>query len=215
MKPVLIMLLIAVDLPALWQRATRDTSSEAANRRGVEQFVDKKYAEAAKSFARSNEIAPTPSAAFNLGTAQVAAGKREEGSATLTSSMNDPRLRADALFNRGNSALASHAYEHAARDYIETLKLRPADAAAKRNLEIALYRKEAMQRSQKGAQSDPKGQQRQPQPSPQQQPGNEGKDEQSTDRDAGEALLRSAQQQEQEELSRMRRSRPEPRRVGW
>jgi tetratricopeptide (TPR) repeat protein len=213
-KSVLILILLAADLSTVWQRATRGTSSEASNRRGVKQFVDKQYTDAAKSFARSNEIAPGPAAAFNLGTAQVAAGKREEGSATLTSAMEDPQLRAGALFNRGNSALASHAYDHAVRDYIEVLKLRPADPAAKRNLEIALRRKEAMQRSQQG-QADPKGQQQQPPQSPQQQPSSDGKDERSTDRDAGEALLRSAQQQEQEELSRMRRSRPEQRRVGW
>ena len=214
MKPLLILILLAADLSAVWQRATRETSSEASNRRGVKQFEEKQYTDAAKSFARSNEIAPGPAAAFNLGTAQVAAGKREEGSATLTSAMKEPELRADALFNRGNSALASHAYDHAVRDYIDALKLRPADPAAKRNLEIALRRKDAMQRSQRGK-ADPKGQQQQPQQSPQQQPSSDDQDERSTDRDAGEALLRSAQQQEQEELSRMRRSRPEQRRVGW
>lgn len=215
MKPALIVLILAMDLSTLWKEMTRDTNSEAANRKGVKQFVDKQYADATKSFARSSEIRPTPSATFNLGTAQVASGNRAEGSATLTSAMTDSRLRADALFNRGNSALAANAYDHAARDYIEALKLRPADGAAKRNLEIALARKQSMQQQQSGSDNNRQGQQPEPRPSPPQNPSADGKEEESPDRDAGEALLRSAQQQEQEELSRMRRSRPEPRRVGW
>ena len=104
------------------------------------------------AFAQANAFKPTPANAFNLGTAQLANGKREEGSATLAHAMNDRALRADALYNRGNSALAANAYDYAIRDYIETLKLRPIDAKAKRNLEIALQKKQAMQQARGGNQ---------------------------------------------------------------
>src|SRR5207249_3296931 len=83
----------------------------------------------------------TPQRAFNLGTAQIAAGNREQGSSTLARAMENPGLRADALFNRGNSALAANAFDYAIHDYVEALKLHPKDPGAKRNLEIALAKK--------------------------------------------------------------------------
>jgi tetratricopeptide (TPR) repeat protein len=83
----------------------------------------------------------------------------------------DPALRADALFNRGNSALAAQAFGHAVRDYVDVLKLRPDHAAAKRNLEIALRQRENAERA--AGQRDQGGQQQKQQPKsnqPQNQP---------------------------------------------
>lgn len=177
-----------------------DTNSHAANVRGVESFAKKKYAEAAKAFAKQK---PSAVAAFNEGTAQVAAGNREQGSQTLSKAVGDPKLRSDAFFNRGNSALSSKAYDYAIHDYIEALKANPSDAAAKRNLEIAVAKKLASQQNNKGSAPSP-----QPQPSPR-----------NAEREKGdpnaEALLRSVQEQEQEELARMHRSKSDRTRVGW
>ena len=139
----------------------------------------------------------------------AAAGQRTEGSATLTKAMETPSLRPQALFNRGNSALAANALDHAIRDYTEALRLVPGDREVKRNLEIALRRRESMERQQKGG-----GQKEQQQPAgrqPRQQPDRGEKEEGQAD---AEALLRSVQQQEQEELARMKRARGESRRVG-
>ena len=194
---------------------TRETNSHAATSRGVKQFADKKYAEAQKSFATSSSIASTPARAFNLGTAQIAAGNRELGSSTITKALADPSLRADALFNRGNSALAAKAFDYAISDYSQTLRLRPSDTAAKRNLEIALRRKEAMQKQQQGGGSGsqqnraPQPQEK-PQPSPQQ-----GRQQQAKGDPSVEGLLRSVQQQEQEELQRMHKPSREKLHVGW
>src|SRR5204862_316898 len=155
-------------------------------------------------------LARTPRNAFNLGTSQIAAGQREQGSATLSAAMKDPSLRSDALFNRGNSALASKAFDQAIADYIETLKLRPNHAAAKRNLEIALARKSASQTSTTGNQQNKAGknqQQQKPTPS-----ANGQKPQGQLDL---EALLRSVQQQEQEELRRMKAKANAEGRVGW
>src|SRR3954452_8287571 len=145
MKPIAILLLVT--LPLI-DRFTRETNSHAATARGVKQFAAKKYAEAQQSFATATSIAPSPARAFNLGTSQIAAGNREGGSSTIAKALADPLLRADALFNRGNSALAANAFDYAIRDYTDTLRLRPSDADAKRNLEIALRRKQAMQKQQ-------------------------------------------------------------------
>jgi len=200
-------ILLALNLAQLW----RDTNSHAANAHGMKAYDRKQYAAAVAAFAKANGIAPSAKRAFNLGTAQIAAGDRERGSSTLSASMGDARLRADALFNRGNSALESKAWDSAIRDYSDTLRLHPNDRAAKRNLEIALVRKNAarqqsggggFQSPQKGSSPKPQESQRQPVPSEQQQ-------------NPDEALLRSVQQQEQEELSRMHRGRGERVHVGW
>jgi Ca-activated chloride channel homolog len=209
---VLAILLLA-GLPFV-QRLTRETNSHAATARGVKQFAEKKYAEAQTSFATSSSIAPSPARDFNLGTSQIAAGNREAGSATIAKALADPSLRADALFNRGNSALAANAFDYAIRDYSETLRLRPSDADAKRNLEIALRRKQATQKQQGGG----NGSQQSPGPQPQQkpQPAPQHGDQQQAKSDPNaEGLLRSVQQQEQEELQRMHRPSKERVHVGW
>lgn len=210
-----------VALLLLWLRwtdlFTRPTNPHAANAKGVKAFEKKDYANAAKSFRDANALRPSPQSAYNLGTAQIAAGSREEGSASLARAMADPALRADALYNRGNSALASNALDYAIRDYTAALRLRPNDAQAKRNLEIALTKKAMQSKGGGGGQNSSGGQQPKPQPK------QNGKDQnpQQTQPDRGngdanaDALLRAVQQQEKEELSRMRRSRPEERKIGW
>ena len=204
-------ILAAVSLAPL----IRSTNSRVAAQRGIEAFEKKNYGHAVDSFAQSNAIHPNATTLFDLGTSQIAGGRREEGSTTLSKTINDKSLRADALYNRGNSALASKAYDYAIRDYIETLKLRPGDARAKRNLEIALLRKQSMQQSSGGDQKNPKGSQ-QGQQQQNQQPRTGQKRENQPKGDANaEALLRAVQQQEQEELSRMKKGREEQKRVGW
>ncbi|HEX2120092.1 MAG TPA: hypothetical protein VHL59_00485 [Thermoanaerobaculia bacterium] len=195
-------------IPSWW----RETNSRAASARGAEAYEKQQYAEAVKWLARARELAPSPRGAFNLGTAQVAAGENEEGSATLTQSMDDPAVRPEALFNRANSALAAKAFDPAIADYIEALKLRPDHAGAKRNLEIALARREAARRAATtdSNQNQQGGRQQQQQPAP-----SEGQQQQPQGQPDLEALLRSVQQQEQEELRRMKARAAGEARVGW
>ena len=197
----------------LWNFAQwfRDTNSHAAAAKGQDAFQHQKYDVAASAYGKANAIAPTPQNAFNLGTSQIAAGKREEGASTLAKAMNDPSLRADALYNRGNSALDAKAWDYAIRDYAAALRLRPGDPRAKRNLEIALARK-AMQQQQSSSngkqQGGSSGRQEKPRP---QQPAPAAQQK----NDNAEALLRAVQQQETEEQQRMRRAGRERVRVGW
>jgi tetratricopeptide (TPR) repeat protein len=211
MKPLAILLLIT--LPLI-DRFTRQTNSHAATTRGVKQFAAKKYAEAQQSFATAASIAPTPSRAFNLGTSQIAAGNREAGSSTIAKALADPSLRADALFNRGNSALSANAFDYAIRDYTDALRIRPNDPDAKRNLEIALRRKQAMQKQQGGGSGSQQDRGSQPQQKPQAAPQQGGQQQPKNDPNI-DGLLRSVQQQEQEELSRMHRPSRERLHVGW
>ena len=192
----------------------RETNSHAAAARGAQAYEAKQYAEAVKAFGKAQELAPSSRGAFNLGTAEIAAGQREQGSAQLAEAIRDPELRADALFNRGNSALAAKALDHAVRDYTDALKANPNHAAAKRNLEIALMRQAQQQKQQSGAggKQDQKGNSQQP--PKQQQPSAQGQQKPRAGQVDLEALLRSVQQQEQEELRRMK-GRAAEGRVGW
>ena len=208
----IVFLLIAISVAPF----IRETNSHAAMERGVEAYAASQYSEAVAAFEQAQQLAPSARGAFNLGTAQVAAGDREAGSAALADAIKDPALRADALFNRGNSALAAKAFEHAARDYADVLRLRPHDAAAKRNLEIALLRRQQQQQQQEqggeGGQQNP--QQNQQDKQQQQAPDAQGQQQPRHGNVDLEALLRSVQQQEQEELRRMKVKAGEAK-VGW
>ncbi|HUR83303.1 MAG TPA: tetratricopeptide repeat protein [Thermoanaerobaculia bacterium] len=190
----------------------RDTSSTAAAARGAKQYAAKQYAQSAASFRRAHELAPSAGSAFDLGTAQIAAGQRELGSATLAEAIKDPKLRADALYNRGNSALAAKALDHAIADYENALRANPNHAAAKRNLEIALQRFTRQQ--QQTSSSGQKNQQGQ-QPNKPQQQSSGGKQQPKPGQVDLDALLRSVQQQELDELRRMKGQVSADGRVGW
>jgi tetratricopeptide (TPR) repeat protein len=207
-----IVLMLALSPLAIWNRIWRESNSHASAQRGSSQYSSKRYDQAAKSFAAADKLAPNPRTAFDLGTAQIAAGNHTEGSATLSRAMSDPALRADSLYNRGNSALESKAYEYAIRDYVEALKLRPGDAQTKRNLEIALERLHSMKQQAGGKQGQ---QQQSPQQQNQKAPSAGDKEQSQEQQGDAEALLRSVQQQEQEEMQRMKRARVDNARVGW
>lgn len=200
-----LVLLLAVSLPSWW----RETNSHASSARGARAFAEKQYGDAAKAFNRAQQLAPSARNAFNLGTAEIASGNREQGSNHLADAILDPSLRADALFNRGNSALESKAFDHAVRDYQDALRANPNHAAAKRNLEIALARRQ----NQRPAPGGRQGQQGQNQQQQQQQAPAPGQKPERGQADL-DALLRSVQQQEQEELRRMK-AQPAEGRVGW
>ena len=193
-------------LTSLWG----EMSSRIASARGAKAFEQKEYSRAVKEFRRAQELVPSPQNAFNLGTAEIAAGQREQGSATLAAAIKDPALRADALYNRGNSALAAKALDHAIRDYADALRANPNHAAAKRNLEIALHRQEQQRRHSSA--SGQRNQQGQSQKQQQQTPA-QGQQPPKGQIDL-EALLRSVQQQEADELRRMKGKAGEAR-VGW
>ena len=193
-------------LASLWG----ELGARIASSRGATAFEKKEYAKAVEEFRRAQELAPSPRNAFNLGTAEIAAGQREQGSATLAEALKDPALRADALYNRGNSALAAKALDHAIRDYADALRAEPRHMRAKRNLEIALQRREQQRRNSSANQANQQGQSEQQQ---QQQAPAQGQQQPKGQLDL-EALLRSVQQQEADELRRMKGKSSEAR-VGW
>jgi Ca-activated chloride channel homolog len=207
MKFVLIPIVAAISIASF----IRESNSHAAAKRGQDAFAKKDYPAAAREYAAAQQQAPSPRGFFNLGTSQVAGRDRANGAQALTEASKDPGLRSDALYNRGNGALDAKQYEAAIRDYADALRANPGHAAAKRNLEIALNRLTNEQQQQSGGggqqqQPNPQQQQQQPQQNPKPAP-KEGE----TD---AESILRSVQQQEQEEMRRMK-GRAAVGRVGW
>jgi tetratricopeptide (TPR) repeat protein len=194
-------------LTSLW----RESNSHAESARGGAAFEKKQYPAAAQSYDRAQKLAPSPRASFNLGTAEIAAGKNEQGSELLAPAIKDPSLRADAFFNRGNAAMAAKAWDRAIRDYENALRAQPSHASAKRNLEIALNKQEQSNRSSGGGQNQQQGKNNQ-QPKDKQAP-QQGNKPQPGQPDM-QALLRSVQQQEQEEMRRMKGLKGQVR-VGW
>lgn len=199
----------------------RPTNSRAAVSQGLAQFKQGEFARAASSFRQAVSLRNDPIAAFDLGTAQVASGEVSSGSASLTEAMKNPQLKGPALYNRGNAALTEKAFDKAIRDYSEALRIQPGDKAAKRNLEIALRQQEEQKQKEQQEEQKKKEQGRsQPDPKKQEQPKAPEGQKQSGDQPGQqegdpEALLRSVQDQEKEELSRMRRIKAGVREVGW
>ncbi|HVR43960.1 MAG TPA: hypothetical protein VMS56_11025 [Thermoanaerobaculia bacterium] len=194
----------------------RPSNSERLTEKGRKSFAEGRFAEAVERFAAAAERRDDPVAIYNAGTAEIAAGRIDEGSARLgTLGGLDSAAALDALFNTGNGALMRQQWDDAIASYAEVLRRSPGDFDAKRNLEIALQRRlsSQQQRSQDG-ESRPQpmpsaGEEDQPSPPP---PGSgEGREEMTP-----EEILRSIAQQEKEELQRMRRERARDRRVvGW
>ncbi|HVT43493.1 MAG TPA: tetratricopeptide repeat protein [Thermoanaerobaculia bacterium] len=205
------LVLLLVSFPDVLLQFVRPTNSAAASRRGVEAFEKGDYRESVEAFSDAARIRPGPQPAFALGTATIAAGDPARGAALLEQALSDETTAPDAHFNRGNVALHADRLDEAIAEYADTLRARPGDVAAKRNLEIALRRKESEEKQQQ------EGGENAPQPDDQSEQNQEGsgQPQPSEGKQDLEALLRSIEQQEREELSRMRRSRSEQRRVGW
>jgi tetratricopeptide (TPR) repeat protein len=204
---------------------TRDTNAAAVTKKGAARYAKRQYAEALQSFRKASSIQPSSRSGFNVATTEIAAGQLEQGSSDMTAALRDPALRADALYNRANSALTAKSYDAAIRDYADSLRIRPSSLPAKRNLEIALRRRAQQEKEQQqqqgqksGAGGGKQGQGGEPKPPPGTTPKEthgQAEARQKPDRPDADALLRSIQQQENEELSRMRKARPEPRKIGW
>lgn len=100
-----------------------------------------------------------PRLTYNAGTAHLAAGADKEAVKLLEQSAAaaPPRLAPDARYNLGNARLAAGDAAGAVEAFKDSLRLRPEDAAAKHNLEVALRRLEEQRRMQAGRQRETPG----------------------------------------------------------
>lgn len=197
----------------------KKSNSASSSQRGREAFVEQRFEDAVREFGVAADMRPGPAASFNLGTARIAAGDVAGGLESLAPALEDAELATDVRYNAGWAALGAGDFDNAIRAYEQVLRERPGDANAKRNLEIALRKREQQQPQQ---QPQPGGQNPDAQPKQQpddgEQPGDQpppesGPGQQPPASDA-ESILRSVEQQEKEELERMRKSR-RGRKVDW
>lgn len=207
MRALVLMLAVSLVPAGFLSRFVRESNSEASTRRALEAMGSEFPTDAVRHFARARELAPGPFSSFNLGTAQIATGATEDGAVELERAFESEELAPEAHYNRGFGALSSEDFDAAIDEFIETLRLEPGHAAAKRNLEIALRRKQEQSTRPSEREEGQEGEQPEESPS-------EGD---SPEDQAGEMdrILRSVEQQEQEELSRMRRAKAGPRIVDW
>lgn len=103
---------------------------------------------------------------FNEAVAQAKAGKAQEATETFTSLSREKNdLAFESHYNLGNTLLASQQLPGAIAAYRDSLRLRPDDLRARRNLEIALRKMEQQKKDQeKDKQDQQKDQQDKEQP---------------------------------------------------
>ncbi|MCA1733246.1 MAG: hypothetical protein LC732_06540 [Acidobacteria bacterium] len=190
----------------------RPSNSARLTEKGRAAFVEGRMGDAVAHFDAAAAARPEEIARFNLGTAKLAAGDAAGAQVLVELAESEGAVGRGALFNLGNASLAARQWDEAIARYAEVLRRSPGEGDAKRNLEIALLRRQAEQEEERGAprpQPSPAPGDEPQQPAPA-EPG-EGKEEMSP-----EEILRSIAQQEKEELRRMRRERAGGERpVGW
>ncbi|MDX1585051.1 MAG: tetratricopeptide repeat protein [Thermoanaerobaculia bacterium] len=205
----LIPLIAAISLSGLFSPFLRPSNTRQLSEKGIESWQAEEFEEAAAAFEQARELRTSAESTFDAGTAMVAAGSHERGEQILRSLAADDELSASSWYNTGNSQLARGALDQAIDSYVEALRASPSNMSAKRNLEIALRRKQEQQQRSGEAQGE------QETPDPGQDPSSEdqsGSEELDPDL---EQVLRSIEQQEREELSRMRRANAVRRPTDW
>jgi len=136
--------------------------------------------------ARVNPSSPIPD--FNKGVALARGGQADSARDAFlaAAASRDHKVAADALYNAGNVLLGQQKPGEAVEDYLKSLDLDPADADARRNLEIALRRLQQQQQQQQQQpkdQKDDKDKKDQKQDQKQDQPQDQKKDQKQQPKD--------------------------------
>jgi len=110
-------------------------------REGDAAYAKKEYTAAQKNYAEAVTKNPgSGNAVYNLGCTQFQQGKYPEAEKSFEQAVAGDQLpdsKADGLYNLGNARLKQRKYREAIEAYENSLRLRPGDAAAKTNLQIA------------------------------------------------------------------------------
>lgn len=225
MKLVIGLTILGAAVGGFVDRLTRPTNSIAAMERGMEAWENGDAAAAARHFEVSESISPSPEAAFGLGTALAESGSPEEAAEFLGRASSSPKFAAPGFYNLGTIQLNEGRFEEAIEALKQSLRYDPTSIRAKRNLEIALQKQKEEQQQQQQQQQQQSGDEGEDenQPPPETEGEEPGEQEQPApgDLEGGdlppelESLLSSVEEQEQEELSRMRKARARSRGLDW
>jgi tetratricopeptide (TPR) repeat protein len=205
-------------------RPSRETN------KGLKAYQSGDAAGALAAFEKARAARPdSPVTRFNEAVAQVKAGKTPEAIETftaLTREKND--LGFESHYNLGNALLGSQQLPGALAAYRDALRLRPDDARARRNLEIALRQIEQQKKDQekdKQDQKDDKKEQQQKKPSPSDSPKEQPKNEKEREnerfqketgmsKDRAMQLLKALEQNEKTEQKKKLEAERAKRRKG-
>ena len=156
-------------------RPSRETN------KGLKAYEAGDAAQALAAFEKARAARPSSAVTrFNEAVAQVKAGKAPEAIDTFTALSREKNdLGFESHYNLGNALVGAQQLPGAVAAYRDALRLRPDDARARRNLELALRQLEQQkkqqeqdQKDQKDAKKDQEQQQKQPAPGngPQERP---------------------------------------------
>ena len=194
---------------SLFRTAAADQAA-SRNNEGNKLYNQKQYDEALRMY--TDAQASRPDAAelhYNIG--NVLFRKKEYDKAVeeylRAQAAPDRGLSQAATFNRGNALLMQGRPEEAIQAYVQSLRARPDDPDAKRNLELALR---LLQEKKKQQQQEPQQNKDQKQNQPQQSPQQEGAGDKTpqpkrpgemTEQEARQ-LLQALQQEEKEGIKK-------------
>jgi tetratricopeptide (TPR) repeat protein len=165
---------------------------EKGNRKAKEEGA---ATEALGHYGEAARVSPgSPIPDFNRGIVLSREGQVEEARDAFlgAAAAEDSKVAADALYNLGNTLLEAKQFEPSIEAYLQSLDIDPADADARRNLEIALRRLEEQQQQQQQQQDE------QQQQEPKEQ-GDQGEDEQQQPSGQEESPPEQGDQEEQQQ----------------
>lgn len=130
----------------LWAPAARAAMVEGTLRAGNKKYSQGKYDEALELYSDASGRKPSDARAlFNAGDALFRLERDSDAGAAfgqVAARRDAPKdLRADALYNLGNTRLRAGDYSQAVTDYRQALALSPEDEDARHNLILALHRR--------------------------------------------------------------------------
>jgi Ca-activated chloride channel family protein len=158
--------------------------------KGNRSAKERQTADALEHYEAAGKIAPaSPIPDFNRGVVLSEKGDVEEARAAFQAAQasDDKAIAADAHYNLGNLLLEQGDAAGAIEEYLRSLDLDPADPDARRNLEIAIRKKEEQQKQQ----------QQQPQKQDPSQQEEKKKEDQSREDESGDKKEDETQDPEQ------------------
>ena len=217
MKLALSLLIAGLTFGQVWSALSRDTNSSRASAEGAEAWSREESSDAVSAYGRAWSIRGDSTSSFNLGTALAAAGERERAVELLRKASEDEKLAGSAFYNEGTLELIGGNLDEAIEALRQSLRLDPGNIGAKRNLEIALQNREREESQDRQESGEGEGDQdEQEQPGEAEDPGEDAESGDEGEADPRlESILQSVQDQEREELSRMRRARARSRGNDW
>jgi len=197
-----------------WGSAARADSAATRNNQGNRLYEEKRYDEALKLYTDAQATRPeSPELHYNIGNVLFRKGAFDKAAEEYqrAQTATDPKLAQAAVFNRGNAMMMQGKVQDAINSYVQALRSRPDDQAAKRNLELALRLLE----EQKKQQQEQQQQDKTPQP---QDPRNKEKEQPNPSgdpkQDAREHPPRQAGEMTEEEARRILEALKEEERDG-